>query len=58
MMADLGRIIKMKKKAVSLLLVTAMAATMIAGCGNKAENGAAAGNAGMASKRCAVQRAV
>ena len=38
----------MKKKAVSLLLVTAMAATMIAGCGNKAENGAAAGNAGNA----------
>lgn len=36
----------MKKKAVSLLLVTAMAATMIAGCGSKAENGAAAGNAG------------
>lgn len=44
----------MKKKSVSLLLVTAMVATMVAGCGNKADNGAATGNATAGDDNAAV----
>ena len=39
----------MKKKAVSVLLVAAMAATMMAGCGSKAGSGAGT-ESGSASK--------
>ena len=39
----IGRIIKMKKKVLSLMLIGAMTATMFAGCGSSSDSTADAG---------------